>query len=152
MYTLIHAVVGYFFLLVIVRILARRPGAQMTPFEFVLIFFIGGLALTAMVGDEVSFTNAICQVITIGFAHYTLAWARSKSHRVARLVDGTPLILLEHKAWRTHTLRNMRISDDDVMASARDSGLKTLEDVDRAVLERNGEISISPMQATPRKA
>jgi hypothetical protein len=97
------------------------PGKQMTPFEFVLIFFIGGLALTAMVGDEVSFTNAICQIITIGFAHYTLAWARSKSHRVARLVDGTSLILLEHKAWRAHTLGHMRISDDDVMASARDS-------------------------------
>jgi uncharacterized membrane protein YcaP (DUF421 family) len=46
----------------------------------------------------------------------------------------------------------MRISDNDVMASARDSGLKTLGQVDRAVLERNGEISISPMQATPRKA
>ena len=95
----------------------------MTPFEFVLIFFIGGLALTAMVGDEVSFTNAICQIISIGFAHYTLAWARSRSQRLARLVDGTPLILLEHKAWRTHTLRHMRISDDDVMVSARDSGL-----------------------------
>jgi uncharacterized membrane protein YcaP (DUF421 family) len=60
-------------------------------------------------------------------------------------VDGTPLTLLEHKAWRSNTLRHMRISDDDVMASARDSGLKTLEQVDRAVLERNGEISISPM-------
>ena len=152
MAAVVRAFAGYFFLVFIVRIVGRRPGKQMTPFEFVLIFFIGGLALTAMVGDEVSFTNAICQIITIGFAHYTLAWARSKSHRMARLVDGTPLILLEHKAWRTHTLRHMRITDNDVMASARDSGLKTLEQVDRAVLERNGEISISPMQATPRKA
>jgi uncharacterized membrane protein YcaP (DUF421 family) len=104
------------------------------------------------VGDEVSFTNAICQIITLGFAHYTLAWARTKSSRFARLVDGTPLILLEKKEWRTQTLRFQRIKDDDVMASARDSGLKTLEQVDQAVLERNGEISIAPMRATPRKA
>jgi uncharacterized membrane protein YcaP (DUF421 family) len=40
----------------------------------------------------------------------------------------------------------MRINDDDVMASARDSGLKTLEQVDRAVLERNGEFSITPKE------
>jgi uncharacterized membrane protein YcaP (DUF421 family) len=98
------------------------------------------------------FTNALCQITTIGFAHYVLAWARSRSKRLARLVDGTPLILLEHKAWRSQTLRQMRISADDVMASARDSGLKTLEQVDQAVLERNGEISISPMQTTPKKA
>ena len=106
MAAVVRAFLGYFFLVFIVRIVGRRPGKQMTPFEFVLIFFIGGLALTAMVGDEVSFTNAICQIITIGFAHYTLAWARSRSRRLARLVDGTPLILLEHKAWRTHTLRS----------------------------------------------
>jgi uncharacterized membrane protein YcaP (DUF421 family) len=152
MTAVVRAFFGYFFLVMIVRIVGRRPGKQMTPFEFVLIFFIGGLALTAIVGDEVSFTNAICQIITIGFAHYTLAWARSKSPRFARLVDGTPLILMENSEWRLQTLRFQRINNDDVIASARDSGLKTLEQVDRAVLERNGEISISPMQATPRKA
>jgi hypothetical protein len=59
-----RAFFGYFFLVLIVRIVGRRPGKQMTPFEFVLIFFIGGLALTAIVGDEVSFTNGICQAIT----------------------------------------------------------------------------------------
>lgn len=37
-----------------IRIVGRRPGKQMTPFEFVLIFFIGGLTLTAMVGDDVN--------------------------------------------------------------------------------------------------
>ena len=57
----IRAFVGYFFLVFIVRIVGRRPGKQLTPFEFVLIFFIGGLALTAMVGDEASLTNAIIQ-------------------------------------------------------------------------------------------
>jgi uncharacterized membrane protein YcaP (DUF421 family) len=138
-----RAFFGYFFLVLIVRIVGRRPGKQMTPFEFVLIFFIGGLALTAIVGDEVSFTNGICQIITMGLAHYTLAWARSKSARLARLVDGTPLILLENQNWRADTLRQMRIHDDDVIASARDSGIKTLQEIDWAVLERNGEISVS---------
>jgi hypothetical protein len=146
MAAVVRAFFGYFFLVFIVRVVGRRPGKQMTPFEFVLIFFIGGLALTAMVGDEVSFTNAICQVITLGLAHYCLAWARTKSSRLARLVDGTPLILLENQTWRVETLHHMRIKDDDVIASARDSGIKALEEIDRAVLERNGEISISRLR------
>jgi uncharacterized membrane protein YcaP (DUF421 family) len=107
---------------------------------------MGGLALTAMVGKEVSFTNAICQIIAIGLAHYILAWARSRSSRFARLTDGTPLILLERGEWRTSTLHNMGIQDDDVMASARDSGVKTLEEIDTAILERNGEISIHELK------
>jgi uncharacterized membrane protein YcaP (DUF421 family) len=143
MAAVLRAFFGYFFLVFIVRIVGRRPGKQMTPFEFVLVFFIGGLALTAIVGDEGSFTNAICQILTMGLSHYTLAWARSKSSRFARLVDGTPLILLEKQSWRTNTLRQMRIHDDDVMASARDVGVRTLDQIDRAVLERNGEISVT---------
>jgi uncharacterized membrane protein YcaP (DUF421 family) len=146
MTAVMRAFFGYFFLVMIVRIVGRRPGKQMTPFEFVLIFFIGGLALTAIVGDEVSFTNGICQIITMGLAHYSLAWARTKSRRFARLVDGTPLILLENQSWRANTLAHMRIHDDDVIASARDSGIKSLQEIDRAVLERNGEISVSRLQ------
>lgn len=142
MVAVLRAFFGYFFLVLVVRIVGRRPGKQMTPFEFVLIFFIGGLALTAIVGDEASFTNAVCQIITMGLAHYTVAWARSKSPRFARLVDGTPLVLLENERWQTDTLRHMRIQDDDVIASARDSGIGTLQEIEQAVLERNGEISV----------
>ena len=147
MAAVVRAFFGYLFLVMVVRIVGRRPGKQMTPFEFVLIFFIGGLALTAIVGDEVSFTNALCQIITVGLGHYTLAWARSKSRRFARLVDGTPLVLLENHSWRSDTMKHMRIKDDDVIASARDSGIKTLQEIDLAVLERNGEISVAQAQS-----
>jgi uncharacterized membrane protein YcaP (DUF421 family) len=64
--TVLRAVFGYLFLVLMVRIVGRRPGKQLTPFEFVLIFYLGGLTLTGMVGDEVSLTNAVCQIITVG--------------------------------------------------------------------------------------
>ena len=136
----------YFFLVFITRIVGRRPGKQLTPFEFVLVFFMGGLALTAMVGNDASFTNAIIQIMTIAIAHYLVAFLRAKSNRVARLFDGTPLILLENRKWRTRTLAMMRIQDDDVMASARDKSFASLDKIDRAILERNGEISIIPVE------
>ena len=44
-------------------------------------------------------------------------------------------------------MKHMRVYDDDVSAAARDSGVKTLQEIDRAVLERNGEISITPMRS-----
>ena len=137
-----RAVAGYFFLILIVRVVGRRPGKQLTPFEFVLIFFIGGLALTAIVGDERSITNAICQIIAIALAHYAISWARSRSRWFARLVDGTPLILLERGSWRAETLWNMHIEDSDVMFAARDHGIATLDDIETAILERNGDISV----------
>lgn len=142
--TVLRALFGYFFLIFIVRIVGRRPGKQLTPFEFVLIFFLGGLTLTGMVGDEVSLTNAVCQIITVACGHYFLVWVRTKSPRVARLLDGTPLMLMEGGYWRSRTMKKMGIAYEDVMAVARDQALKTPLDIKTAVLERNGEISLIP--------
>lgn len=144
-FTIFRAVFGYLFLVLMVRIVGRRPGKQLTPFEFVLIFYLGGLTLTGMVGDEVSLTNAICQILTVGVCHYFLAWLRFRSARVAKLLDGVPLILLEHGQWRTNTLSRMRIQDDDVMDMARGQGLRDLTKIKTAVLETYGEISIIPV-------
>lgn len=142
----IRAVLGYLFLILMVRVVGRRPGKQLTPFEFVLIFFIGGLALTAIVGDERSFTNAVCQIVAILCAHNAVSWARARSPHFARVVDGTPLYLLDQGRWRAETLDKMRIGDADVMFAARDHGVPALDQIGIAVLERNGDISILPLR------
>ena len=125
-----------------VRAAGRRPGKQITPFEFVFIFFIGGLTLTPMVGNDRSLINALCIITTIALTHLAIAWLKQRSPAFARLVDGTPLVLLKKGKWQVETMKKMRIQDDDVMAMARDNGLERLDQIEYAILERNGEISI----------
>ena len=52
------------------------------------------------------------------------------------------LVLLSNGEWQIETMKKMRLQDDDVMAMARDNGLERLDQIEYAVLERNGEISI----------
>jgi len=137
-----RAIFGYLFLILMVRVVGRRPGKQITPFEFILIFFLGGLTLTGMVGDEVSLTNAFCQIVTVACCHYAIVWIRTKSPRMARIFDGTPLRLIDRGEYRVRTMKQMRIQKADLMAMARDQGMKSITDVELAVLERNGEISL----------
>ncbi len=82
MYTIIHAIIGYFFLLLTVRVLSRRPGAQMTLYEFVIVFLIGSVIILATVGDDRSVTNCVCAVITVGLMHGLLSWAKAHSPRL----------------------------------------------------------------------
>ena len=140
--TVLRAMFGYLFLIFMTRIVGRRPGKQLTPFEFVLIFFLGGLTLTGMVGDEVSLSSAVCQIITLALTHYLLAFARSRYPRLARILDGTPLTLMELGQQRSDTMKRMGIQEEDLMAMARDQGMKSLHEVGIATLERNGEITI----------
>ncbi len=142
MLAVIRAILGYYFLVIMMRVAGRRPGKQITPVEFILVFFSGGLILTTTVADDRSLTNAVSQIVAIALAHYLMVVLRRKSPGFGRLVDGTPLVLLEKGQWRSSTMTEMQIQDDDIMAMARDKGLERLEQIEYAVLERNGEISI----------
>lgn len=142
MSAVLRAIFGYCFLVFITRIVGRRPGRQLTPFEYVLIFFIGGLMLTTLIGDDRSLTNALSVIIAVAGTHFTLAWLKQISPNAGRLLDGTPVILLADSQLQVASMRNAGIIDDDIMAAARDKGLEDLSQVSYAVLERNGEISI----------
>lgn len=140
----LRGIFGYCFLILIVRLVGRRPGKQLTPFEFVLIFFMGGVTLTPMVGNDRSIVNAMATIMSIACTHFVIAWLRIKFPAFGRFVDGTPLLLLEKGKWHTETMVKMRMTDDDVMTYARDQGLENLDQIEYAVLGRNGEISIIP--------
>lgn len=139
-----RAAFGYCFLILMVRSAGRRPGKQITPFEFVFIFFIGGLTLTPMVGNDRSLSNALIIITTIAVTHFLIAYLKRRWPAFGRVVDGTPLVLLKKGEWQMESMQKMRLQDDDVMAMARDNGLERLDQVEYAILERNGEICIIP--------
>jgi uncharacterized membrane protein YcaP (DUF421 family) len=140
--TVLRAAFGYLFLVFITRIVGRRPGKQLTPFEFVLVFYLGGLTLTGIVGTEMSLTNAVCQIFTIALCHYALSWLRLRSVLAMRVLDGSPLFLLVNRQWRSHTLSQMHLQDDDVMNVAREEGIRDLSGLRAAVLETFGQITV----------
>jgi uncharacterized membrane protein YcaP (DUF421 family) len=142
MVTILHAVFGYLFLLLIVRVLSRRPGGQLTLFEFVIVFLIGGVIILSTVGKDRSITNCATAILTIGLMHRLVSAVKGRYPRVAAIVDGTPLTLLKNGEWQLEVMKGMRIDREDVMAAARGKGLTSIHDVAYAVLERNGGISI----------
>jgi uncharacterized membrane protein YcaP (DUF421 family) len=142
MSTIIHAILGYIFLLLIVRLLSRRPGGQLTLFEFVIVFLIGGLIILGTVGNDRSVTNCATAILTVGLMHRLFASIKVRSPRFGIIVDGTPVTLLKSGEWQLEVMRGMRIDREDVMAAARTKGLSSIHDIAYAILERNGAISI----------
>jgi uncharacterized membrane protein YcaP (DUF421 family) len=142
--TILHAIAGYFILLLIVRVLKRRAGSQMTLFEFVIIFLMGGIIILSTVGNDRSVTNCTCAVIAVALIHRTVAWAKSKSPRVGALIDGTPLVIIRAGQWQPEVMQGMKLRREDIEAAGRSAGANRIEDIDYAILERNGRISVVP--------
>ena len=146
MYTLLHAIFGYFFLLLIVRVLTRRPGAQLTQFEFVIVFLIGGVIILSTLANDRSVTNSTCAVMVVGLMHRLVSWAKSRNSRLGAIIDGTPLVLMKHGEWQQEVMHGMKMQPEDVMAVARAKGIRSMEEIEYAVLERNGAISVFKKQ------
>ena len=114
----------------------------MTPFEFVIVFLMGGVIILSTVGNDRSETNSICACLPIGLMHRLVSTLKQRFPKLARAIDGTPLVLLQDGEWHQEVMDRMLIQDGDLMATARTKGVKTIDDVKTAVLERNGSISI----------
>ena len=142
MATIVYAFVGYIFLLLTVRVLARRPGAQMTLFEFVIVFLIGGVIILATVGKDRSITNCFLAILTACLMHRAVSYFKSRYPAFGAVVDGSPLVVLRNGHWVREALESTKIDPEDVMAAARTKGVNSIFQVNYAVLERNGSISI----------
>lgn len=142
MVTILHVIAGYFFLLLTVRALTRRPGGQLTLFEFVIIFLIGGIIILATVGRDRSVTNCVTAILAVGLLHRSVAWLKTRHPTLGAIVDGTPLVLLKDGSWQNEVMQGMKLAPEDVMAAARLQGLSSIFQVKYAILERNGTISI----------
>jgi uncharacterized membrane protein YcaP (DUF421 family) len=144
MATIIHAVVGYFILLFVVRVLKRRAGSQMALFEFVIVFLMGGVIILSTVGNDRSITNCTCAVIAVGLIHRWLSYFKNKYPRLGAIIDGTPLVIVKRGEWQQEVVRGMKLRPEDIEAAARAANVTRMSQIDYAILERNGRISVIP--------
>lgn len=145
--SVIRGIAVYVVLLIATRLSGRRTLAQMTPFDFVLLLIIAETTQQALLGDDFSITNAAILIITLFATDVVLAWVKSRSRRAASILDGNPTVLLSNGKIDEEAMGKARVSIGDLLEAARSQhGLKTLQDIDAAVLEVSGGISIIPKE------
>jgi uncharacterized membrane protein YcaP (DUF421 family) len=145
MESVVRAAVIYAFLLVVLRLAGRRTLNQMTAFDVVLLLIIGEAASQALLGEDYSLTNAFLVIMTLVLADVGLSLLKQRWPRADRLVEGTPLVIVADGRPLRELMERARVDEADVMEKARMMrGLERMDQIKYAVLERGGEISISP--------
>ena len=135
----------YLFLLLIFRVAGKRTLAESSNFDFVLLLIVAESTQQALLGDDFSVTNALLIITTLFVVDLTATWLKSRSPRFDRLIDGLPVILIERGEILRHNLDEHRINLDDILEEARRArGIKRLDEIDYAVLERTGRIAVIP--------
>jgi len=145
METVLRGIAIYFVLLIVLRLSGRRSLAQATPFDFVLLLIIAETTQQALLGDDFSMVNAVILIITLFTTDVALSYVKQWSPRTALLMDGAPTVLISRGQPDAEALRRSRVSLEDVLEAARQKhGLQRLEEIEFAILEPSGSLSIVP--------
>ena len=140
--SVVRALVVYGFILVVFRIAGKRALSDVSTFDLVLTLIISESIQQALIDDDNSLTNAFLVVLTLVGANIGLSMLKTRYRRIDRLVDGQPLLVVEHGRTLDEGMRRERVDLDDVLMAARAQGVERLDEIKYAVLERGGSISI----------
>jgi uncharacterized membrane protein YcaP (DUF421 family) len=141
--SVLRTVAVYGFLLVVFRILGKRSLAQITSFDFVLLLIVGEATQQALLGDDFSLTTAAVVIATLMALELALSLVKEYSPSFDRLMESTPVIIVENGRPLQDRLQRERVDLSDIMQAARERhGIERLDQIKYAVLERSGGISI----------
>ncbi len=147
--TVLKAAVLYVFLLLVFRLFGKRTLAQATPFDLVLVLIISSAVQNALTNEDHSLTGAFLSILSLVALDIVLSVLKLRSKRLERLLDDVPVVLVSNGQPLRERMRQAQVDEDDILEAARAlQGLERLEQVRYAVLERNGSISIIPMQGS----
>jgi uncharacterized membrane protein YcaP (DUF421 family) len=145
METVIKTAIVYVLLLVLMRLAGRRTLGKINTFDLVLVLIIGGTTQRALLGQDYSVTNALLVVVTLIVMDVLFSLIERDSPTFSKLVNGTPLIVVQDGQPLPGRLRRARLTADEVLAAARRThGICAFADIKYAILEASGDISIIP--------
>jgi uncharacterized membrane protein YcaP (DUF421 family) len=137
----IRAVVLFTFIWFVTRIVGRRELSTLEPFDLILLVVIGDLIQQGVTQNDFSVTGAILAVGTVAVMTVLFSWTSFRFPRLRPLIEGEPVILVEHGKPIDRNLRRNRITPDELAAAARRNQIAHIADVEWAVLETSGVIS-----------
>lgn len=145
MESILRPILMYLFLLLIFRLAGRRSLSEITTFDFVLLLIVGESTQQALLGDDFSLTNAFLVIATLIGLDIAFGAIKGKFPLLKKIVEGTPMVLVENGMPLRERMRRSRVELDDIMRAARETqGLERVEDIKFAILEVSGGISIIP--------
>lgn len=138
----LRATAIYVMVMVLMRLSGKRAVGQFTPFDLVLLILIGNAVQNGINGGDNSLTGAALMATTLILLNYGVAWVTARNRCAERLVEGEPVVLARDGRVFPGALRRELVSEQDFAEALRMNNVKDIADVELALLETNGHITL----------
>ncbi len=140
----IRAFFSLFTLFFVTKMLGKKQVSQLSLFDYVIGISIGNFAAEMTTNVDIQFLNGIVAVILFGVFAYLVSVLTMKSIYLRRFFMGTPTIIIENGKLIEKALKKVKLDMNDLLEECRVAGYFDLSQIESAVMEVNGNLSILP--------
>ncbi len=122
--------------------MGKREIGQLSVLDFVVSIMIAELAVISVENIRVPMMNTIVPILVLSIIQITLAWISLKSESLRKMIDGKPSVLISRGKIDEEEMRKQRYNFDDLLIQLRQSNIRSVSDVEFAILEPSGKLSV----------
>ena len=138
----LRALILYLVVLVALRLMGKREIGQLQPYELVITMMIADLASVPMQEIGIPLFHGIIPILALLASQIILSYVNIKSGWIRKIMCGEPTVLIQKGKIMEDRLKKQRYTIDGLLEELRSNGIFSLEEVEYAILETSGQISI----------
>lgn len=140
----IRTLIIYVFVLVALRLMGKREIGQLQPYELVVTIMIADLASVPMQDVSIPILQGIIPILALVVGQIVISFLNLKSGIMRRLICGKPTIMIEKGKIVERSLKEQKYTINGLLTQLRIAGYSNLKNIDYAILETSGAISVIP--------
>ena len=140
----IRSIILYIAVLIALRVMGKGEIAEMNAFDLVITLLLSEVAAIPMQDNSIPIIYGISSITALVFIEILISYIALKSRTVSRILSGSPTVLINKSKLNYKQLKKERISIEELLESLRSQGYFNLKDVQYALLETDGNLSIVP--------
>jgi uncharacterized membrane protein YcaP (DUF421 family) len=142
----LRSTVVYVALFIGLRLMGKRELGQMTVFDLVVVLLLANAVQNSMVGPDTSLWGGLIAAVVLLVVNKGVAVLRLQRGVWGRLLEGTPTVLVQSGQFLDPALRKEGLERAQVLMAMREHGVGDIKEVQLAVLETDGSISVVPRE------
>jgi uncharacterized membrane protein YcaP (DUF421 family) len=132
----------YVLILIIFRLMGKREIGELSILDLVVFIMIGEMAVASIDEIEDPLIHTVIPMVLLMIIQITLAMVSLKSKKFRDLVDGKPTIIINRGKIDEGAMRKQRYNFDDLLTQLREKDIRSIADVEFAILESSGSLSV----------
>jgi len=135
---------GFILLFIIIKIVGKTQFSQITPFDFISALILGELVGNAVYDNQVKLGHITSAILFWGFLIYIVEIITQKFNSTRKILEGEPNIVIHKGKIKYDTLKKINLDMNSLLSLVRLQGYFSIEEVEFAIMESNGMISVLP--------